>query len=662
MVGEPQRTPEEQRHALEESGHALDVRAVVRLALRTLPYLRPAFAELRPLLWVFLPLLILSLPMGMLGADLFLNRMLNAQPLTDFEAWLLSVDPAEFVAVEALSVGARQLIRDRLVIGTFGLALVLSPIAFWAAYKILLIRQRINQILRVEMVSNMQAMSMRFHAGSRVGDSIYRTYQDSAMVTSMMGMLVRPIGPIFAAIMGFFIAFIYDWRLPILCAVLYIIAYAIARYYTPILRRAFREARERNSGLTSRIQETLSGIKVVKANGAEAMEQQRFEEASLGAFEGAYDARSRLALLGIVAFVVSALPPMLTATAASVLASDGAPIAAGWALAFVGFSVWNLGAYANVMGRVGSWSRAARRLLWMWGQTQDMAVGMERAFSQVDMRPEVADAEDAELLPPFAKSVVFRNVSFGYDPEHPVLESVDLTARAGTITALIGPTGSGKSTLVSLLLRLFDPDSGSIEIDGHDLRSIGLDSLRSNVSIALQENLLFATTIAENIRYAVPSASDEQVREAARVACAETFIEEQPQGYDTMLGERGARLSTGQRQRLSIARAVIKNAPVLVLDEPTASLDAETELEVMQRLADWGRGRAIVIVTHRLSTIRRADQIVYLRDGRVVEAGSHDELIAQKDGAYRNFVELERTAGRVQESKAESDDARGAAS
>jgi ATP-binding cassette subfamily B protein len=647
---------DESQQTLEESGHALDLHAVARLAVRTLPYLGPALAELRPLLCVGLPLLVLSLPMGMLGADLFLNRMLNGQPLTDFEAWLLAVEPAQFVSVESLSIASRQLIRDRLVFGTLGVTILLTPIGLWARYKLLLIAQRINQILRVEMVSNVQAMSLRHHSSSRVGDSIYRTYQDSAMVTNLMAMLVRPIGPVFAAVTGFFIAFIYDWRLPILWAFLYITAYAMARYYTPRLRRSFREARERNSGLTSRIQETLSGIKIVKANGAEALEQERFEEASREAFAGAYEARTRLALLGILAFVLSMLPSMLTATTVSVLARNGAPIAAGWALAFVGFSTWNLGAYANVMGRVSSWSGSARRLLWMWGQTQDMAVGMGRAFSQVDMRPEVADAEDAVPLPAFRESVAFRGVRFGYDPERPVLEDVDLVAGAGTITALVGPTGSGKSTLVSLLLRLFDPDAGAIEIDGRDLREIQLDSLRANVSIALQENLLFATTIRENIRYAVPGASDEQVRAAARVACAEEFIEAQPQGYDTLLGERGARLSTGQRQRISIARALIKDPPILVLDEPTASLDAETELEVMRRLAEWGRGRAIFMVTHRLSTIRRADQIVYLREGRVVEAGSHDALMDREGGAYRRFVELERSGAAVSASPVHNGD------
>jgi ABC-type multidrug transport system fused ATPase/permease subunit len=200
---------------------------------------------------------------------------------------------------------------------------------------------------------------------------------------------------------------------------------------------------------------------------------------------------------------------------------------------------------------------------------------------------------------------------------------------------------------MALLLRLFDPDQGSIEIDGIDTRRFTLASLRSRIAIALQENVLFGTTVRENIRYAVSGATDEQVREAARVACADEFIERLPQGYDTMLGERGTKLSTGQRQRLSIARAVIKDTPILILDEPTASLDAETELNVLANLADWGRGRAIFLITHRLSTIRRADRVAYIQEGRLGEWGTQQELMTREGGAYRALVETEDAAAQL---------------
>jgi ABC-type multidrug transport system fused ATPase/permease subunit len=194
---------------------------------------------------------------------------------------------------------------------------------------------------------------------------------------------------------------------------------------------------------------------------------------------------------------------------------------------------------------------------------------------------------------------------------------------------------------MSLLLRLFEPDAGAIEIDGADLRRFRIQSLRAKVAIALQENILFGASVRENIRYAVPDASDAAVRAAARVACADEFIEALPEGYDTLLGERGTKLSTGQRQRLSIARAVLKDAPILVLDEPTASLDAATELRVLRNLALWGRERVIFLITHRLGTVRRADQIAVLQDGKIVEIGSHADLLARDEGTYRRHVGLE---------------------
>jgi ABC-type multidrug transport system fused ATPase/permease subunit len=244
-------------------------------------------------------------------------------------------------------------------------------------------------------------------------------------------------------------------------------------------------------------------------------------------------------------------------------------------------------------------------------------------------------------MPAFETSITYENVAFGYRSEQAVLEDVTFEARAGQITALVGPTGSGKTTLVTLLLHLYELNGGAIRIDGLNINRIKLDSLRRNISIALQENILFGTTVRENIRYAVPNAGDDDVIAAARIACADEFIGTLPQGYDTLLGERGTKLSTGQRQRLSIARAVIKNTPILILDEPTAALDAETELKVIRNLTEWGKGRVILVITHRLSTIRSADQIICLRDGKVVEAGSHEELMRREGGTYRNLVTME---------------------
>ena len=282
-----------------------------------------------------------------------------------------------------------------------------------------------------------------------------------------------------------------------------------------------------------------------------------------------------------------------------------------------------------------------RSLVTLWAQAQDMAMGLDRVFDILDIEPDVENDPDAIPMPPFTREIRFSHVGFAYEPGRPVLRDVSFAVEPGTVTAIVGPTGSGKSSLMSLLSRLFDPDSGSVSIDGTDLSKLDVDSLRRNVSIALQENVLFGMSVRDNIRYVVPDASDEEVRRAAHVACVDEYIAGLPQGLDTVLSDRGGKLSTGQRQRLSIARAVLKDAPILILDEPTAALDAHTEHRLLGRLSAWGAGRAIFLITHRLSTIRLSDRILYLDRGEIVENGSHDELMQIEDGRYRKLLETE---------------------
>ena len=274
-------------------------------------------------------------------------------------------------------------------------------------------------------------------------------------------------------------------------------------------------------------------------------------------------------------------------------------------------------------------------------------MGLDRVFEILDIEPDVSNAPNAVPMGELTREIRFDGVGFAYEPDRPVLRDVSFSANAGEITAIIGPTGSGKSTLMALLTRLFDPDAGSIAIDGVDLRQLDVESLRRNVAIALQENVLFALSVRDNLSYAAPDATDEAIRQAAYVSCVDDYVASLPNGLDTVLGDRGGKLSTGQRQRLSIARAIAKDPPILILDEPTAALDAATEHRVLERLNAWAQGdderrrRAIFLITHRISTIRQAHRILYLEEGRVAEQGSHDELMAIPDGRYRSFVETE---------------------
>jgi ATP-binding cassette subfamily B protein/subfamily B ATP-binding cassette protein MsbA len=266
---------------------------------------------------------------------------------------------------------------------------------------------------------------------------------------------------------------------------------------------------------------------------------------------------------------------------------------------------------------------------------QVAGASVDRVMEVLEAEPEVKDRPGAPALPRVRGHVRLELVTFGYNPEQPVLKGITLEAQPGETVALVGKTGAGKSTLVSLIPRFYDPSSGRVLIDGHDLREMNLKSVRSQVGMVLQEAFLFPISVSENIAYGRPEAAREEIVAAAKAANAHEFIERLPEGYETVLGERGATLSGGQRQRLSIARALLKDAPVLILDEPTSALDAETEGLVLEALGRLMTGRTTFIIAHRLSTIHNADRIAVLQDGAIVEVGSHHELIERKEAYFR---------------------------
>lgn len=631
----------------------LSFRLVVHILWRTLPLLRSVRRHLVTLGVGAGIALIVGLPIALLTTDVLATRVLQGKMLTKPEASFLALDPAVYAhpwpdakKAPQLTDEQRATVRDRWAIVSIILFLLSVPFFAGSIYYVIWILQKINQTLRVRLLDRIQTLSLRFHAESRVGDSVYRLFQDSAMVTNVIETLfLRPIQFIALHLIGLSVAFALDPLLGLTILLTWPITLLLSRWMSPRLRVRFRGAREANSALTSRIQETVAGIRVIKAYGTERREQELFERDSLGAFKKSFRARNLFMLFGIYSFFIACSALIAGTIRAALSVVGGREVFLQGVLGFLGFTIFNYGLFNFARQRVGQATTAVEQLMSYWGTAQDVAIGLDRVYEILDLEPEVTDRADAVAFEGLSDGVRFRKVAFSYEPGRPILEGIDFEAHPGTITAIVGPTGSGKSTLMALLLRLFDPDDGSIELDGRDLRELQVDSLRRGISIALQENILFGTTVRENIRYAVSEASDEEVEAAAQVAAAHEFIQALPQGYDTLLGERGTKLSSGQRQRLSIARAILKDSPILILDEPTAALDAETELRVLSNLAAWGQGRAIFLVTHRLSTIRRADRILYLREGRVLEFGSHSELIDRPDGAYRRFVELEDAMG-----------------
>ena len=602
------------------------------------------------LVWASTFLLLL---IALFSVDVISQSILQAKPLTPFIADLISQpemagqvqpgDDAANVDLQPLSDEQRHQLKwvyaVFLLIGWF----VQIPATMLLPYYYVYIMQRVNQDLRVALLEQWHQLSLRYHSNHRVGDSVYRLYQDSAQVTAVIGEITQALQVMITYFTGILFLFALDPILGGMALGIVIFTLLWARWFSPRMREKSLASRRANSDFTSRVQETFAGARLIKAYGAEKAEQERFERDSVTAFNASYRVRSLVAVIGIVSFTITAgallYGQFLTAIWAVGERETYATVLVG--LVGLSFLKWNLSAYQSAQEQLGASSNAIRDLVDRWTKAQDMAMGLNRAFDILDIEPDIVNSPDAVPVSDQIRKVQFDNVSFSYEPDRPVLSDVSFAVEPGSVTAIVGPTGSGKTTLMGMLSRLYDPDSGSVSINDVDLRKLDIDSLRANVSIALQENVLFGMSLRDNIRYVVPDADDELVLEAARVACVDEYIAGLPDGLDTVLSDRGGKLSTGQRQRLSIARALVKDTPILILDEPTAALDADTEHRVLERLAAWGANRSVFLITHRISTIQKANHILYIDKGRLVESGSHAELMTIEGGRYRNFVETE---------------------
>ena len=620
----------------------LDLATVRALLVRALAWIHPVRWHVGALVALLAALAIVLLPPGALLFDVMWTRVFQGAPLTALQARMLGFDPAVTVDVPRLSAEMRHAIAVRALAAwaLFGLPAMLLGTGLW--YYQLTILQWVNQHLRLALFDRLQTLSLRFHGDARIGDAVYRLYQDSAMVTQLVQTLVLiPLYGVGRFAFSVVIVGAADPLLALLLLAAWPPAVALGWAAARRLRRRFRSAREGQSDVTASVHELLAGLRTVKAYGAEPWALARFTADSEQAFGRAFAARALLVVFEVGVFVTLGAA-LIAATALATWATrGGTPLFATRVLALAGFAAWNLGAFQFIRNHLGNGTVAGRLLWTTWGQAQDVAIGLGRTLALLDQTPEVRDAPAAVDLPPPRERLEFAGVSFAYASGRPALHDVTFTAGMGTITAIVGPSGAGKSTLVGLLLRLFDPGAGAISIDGLDLRRVRIASLRRQVAIALQEPLLSDASVRDNIRYAAPHASDAEIREAARIACADAFVAALPAGYDTIVGERGVRLSAGERQRIAIARAVLKGAPILVLDEPTASLDAATEVRLLENLAAWGRARIVLVVTHRLSAMRHADQIVVLDQGRLVERGTPAALLDDAHGVYRRMIAAE---------------------
>ena len=634
-----------QEDPVESSAESGSVKEAFKLAWRCWPYYRPQAKHLATFVLINSVLGAFALGAAFIGTDLIENKIILGEKLEPLQATMLLLDE-DFVSSAGaengqLGLEQRKAVRERVIVLAGVLAVLLLGISVCVWYYMTWIFQRVNQDLRVEMLSRVEHLSLRYHSDSKTGDAIYRIYQDSATVVNvLLYMVISPLRVVAWATFGIVVLLLFSPALGFLLVAAAVPTIMLMRFYIPKIRVAATLSREYNSDLTSRIQETLAAIRVVKASGAETRLMERFQSDSQKALDAAFDMRKYIAYLTVSVAVVGLSFVFIADYFMATWAIRGDTTFLGGSIALVGFAVWNLGAFKVATGRGEEVSAQIWELAFYWSTVQDLVAGLKRAFFLLDLEPEVVDVESPQAFPEKLKEVRIENIEFGYQPDRMILKGASLSAKTGTLTAIVGATGSGKSTLMSMLLRLYNPDSGAVFVNEVALSQMSAEDVRSNVSIALQQNVLFATSVADNIRYGRSDIDQGQVTAAAQVACADEFVRAMPDGYDTELGERGGKLSTGQRQRISIARAVLRDTPILILDEPTASLDAETERRVMANLGEWGRERVVFIITHRLSTIRNADQIAFLEDGVIKELGSHQQLLAQ-NGAYAEFVAAE---------------------
>lgn len=488
---------------------------------------------------------------------------------------------------------------------------------------------RLVRDLRATLYDSLQALSLRFYHGQRLGDLLTRLTSDigaieDLLVSGIVDLLARTLTIVLYVGMLFYL----NSSLALIAVVVTPALAIMSVSYARRMRIAQSAIRERLSALTSRAEEGLSAIALVKAFAREHFEQARFVEAATASSD------ARLRGLRVQAFFTPAVEVLSTVGTVLVVWLGSEQVMSGQ---------FTLGGLVIFLGYLGSLYTPIQGLSRQGAGIQRAFVGAGRVAEILDAAPDLRERRNHPDLPPARGAVEFRNMSFGYTPDRWVLDGFNLSIRPGEMVALVGASGAGKTTVVSLLLSYYDAQRGAVEIDGRDLRCYNPTSVRTQIASVLQEPMLFQSTIRENLRYGRLDATDSEIEEAARAAGADSFIRTLSDGYDTLLGPRGAGLSGGQRQRLAIARALLKDAPIVILDEATSALDTATEAQVLCALRERLAGRSALVVAHRLSTVRHADRIAVLSEGRVAELGTHEQLL-ELGGLYATFYASQAVA------------------
>lgn len=512
-----------------------------------------------------------------------------------------------------------------------GLALVGASIFGWLATREQIFRlgtagQHALHDARADVIGKIEKLDVGYFESVESGDLMSRLINDISMVDSFLGNTFRRLlGALFGLAMTLVAMFWYDWQLSLAMLLVVPVMVGVTRLFGVVARRVFRERQEAIGDVSATLAEELGGIKVAQAFNRTERNRSLFTERNAANRDANVSA-------AVVASAFSPVLALISAIATALVAALGGYFAAK--------QIITIGVVVAFFSYARQFFNGISQLSSLYSDTLEALAGGERVFALLDTPVEVADASDAVALGRVRGHVEIEGVHFGYRTGPEILHGIDLTVVPGETLAIVGATGAGKTTLVNLVPRFYDPTAGIVRIDGHDVRDVTLASLRRNFGIVLQDPFLFSGTVAQNIRYGNLDATDEDVRRASEIAGVLSFVDGLPDGFDTQVSERGATLSTGQRQLIAFARAVLADPAILVLDEATSSVDTRTEMLIQQGLRNILAGRTALIIAHRLSTVRDADRIVVLDSGRIVEEGTYGSLLAA-GGAFAKLHEAQ---------------------